>query len=87
MFLLRFAFILNAFIFVCSCSNSQADASEKQVEHSSGSNEIILTTNNIYSWHSNYDIKDALINRIPVFLRISLMKFSVVCFFFVSMVI
>jgi Domain of unknown function (4846) len=66
MFLLRFAVILNGFIFVCSCSNSQADASEKQVEHSSGSNEIILTTNNIYSWHSNYDIKDALINRIPV---------------------
>ncbi len=66
MFLLRLAVILIAFIFLCSCSNSQADASEKKLEHSSGSNKIILTTNNTYSWHSNYDIKDALINRIPV---------------------
>lgn len=66
MFLLRLAVILIAFIFLCSCSNSQADASEKELEYSSGSNEIILTTNNTYSWYSNYDIKDALINRIPV---------------------
>jgi hypothetical protein len=66
MFLLRFAVILNAFIFLCSCSNSKADESVKQLEQSSHANELVLSTNNIYSWHSNYDIKDALFNRIPV---------------------
>ena len=57
-----------------SCNLSRAEKIDQSIEDCPVSEQIITTTDNQYSWHSEIDIQNALINRIPLpkgFKRIS----------------
>lgn len=59
------------FLAVCagvlhSCTSSTADDSNTEIVMAVVPDEVIATTLNKYSWKADYDIKNALINRIAV---------------------
>ncbi len=53
-------FALNA------CSRSSADEANTSIIMAALPDEVILSTVNKYSWQTAYDVKNALVNRIPV---------------------
>src|SRR3989344_8449740 len=49
-----------------ACNNSSAGEVNTVVLSASIPDEIISTTTNKYSWQANYDIKNAIVNRVAV---------------------
>ncbi|MCX6295962.1 MAG: DUF4846 domain-containing protein [Bacteroidetes bacterium] len=63
---LRLLFILICVFFFEACNHSKADSQTSDILLSQLPAEIKLTTTNKYSWQTNYDIKNAIVNRIAV---------------------
>jgi len=71
-------FIISGTIF-WSCNHSEAGGIEERVLAASMPGQVIATTANKYSWQTNYDIKNAVINRVPApegFTRVELKEGS-----------
>lgn len=67
MFLRQFILLFSLLICFNSCTHSNAEENDSLVLSTVLlPDEIISTTNNKYSWQSNYDIKNAIVNRVAV---------------------